>query len=31
MYEQEGPERASRGAIDPGLMQYVGEALARLD
>lgn len=30
MYQQEGPERASRGSIQPELMQYVGEALRRL-
>jgi DNA-binding transcriptional MerR regulator len=27
MYQQEGPERASQGQLDAGLMQYVGEAL----
>lgn len=30
MYEQEGPERASRGAVDPELMRYVGEAMRSL-
>jgi len=30
MFEEEGPERASRGAIDPELMSYVGEALRPL-
>jgi MerR family transcriptional regulator, thiopeptide resistance regulator len=28
MYDEEGPERASRGAIDAELMQYVGQAIA---
>ncbi len=27
MYQQEGPERASRGSLQPELMEYVGEAL----
>ena len=27
MFEEEGPERASRGAVDAELMQYVGEAI----
>jgi MerR family transcriptional regulator, thiopeptide resistance regulator len=27
MYQEEGPERASRGALDAELMQYVGEAI----
>jgi DNA-binding transcriptional MerR regulator len=27
MYREEGPSSASRGAVDPELMQYVGEAL----
>lgn len=27
MYETEGPERASRGALDPELMAFVGKAL----
>jgi len=27
MYETEGPDRASRGAVDPELMAYVGKAL----
>ncbi len=31
MFEEEGPERASRGAIDPELMRYVGEALRQLN
>ena len=31
MYEQEGPERASRGASDPELMQYVGRAMRLQD
>jgi DNA-binding transcriptional MerR regulator len=31
MYEEQGPETASRGMVDPELMQYLGEALARLD
>ena len=29
MFEEEGPERASRGAIDAELMQYVGQAIAQ--
>jgi len=29
MYDEEGPERASRGAIDAELMQYVGQAIAQ--
>jgi DNA-binding transcriptional MerR regulator len=28
MFDEEGPERASRGAIDAELMQYVGQAVA---
>jgi DNA-binding transcriptional MerR regulator len=28
MYDEEGPEKASRGAIDAELMQYVGQAIA---
>ena len=28
IYRQEGPEAASRGMVDPGLMRYVGQALA---
>jgi hypothetical protein len=31
MYEEQGPQTASRGMVDPELMQYVGQALARLD
>ena len=27
MFEEEGPERASRGALDAELMQYVGHAI----
>ncbi len=27
MYQEEGPERASRGAVDAELMQYVGDAI----
>jgi DNA-binding transcriptional MerR regulator len=27
MFEEEGPERASQGQVDSGLMQYVGEAV----
>jgi DNA-binding transcriptional MerR regulator len=27
MYEEEGPERASRGQVDADLMRYVGEAI----
>ena len=30
MYREEGPAAASRGMVDPDLMSYVGEALARL-
>ncbi|HYZ80662.1 MAG TPA: TipAS antibiotic-recognition domain-containing protein, partial [Solirubrobacteraceae bacterium] len=29
MYQEEGPEKASRGAIDAELMAYVGEAIAK--
>jgi DNA-binding transcriptional MerR regulator len=28
MYDEEGPEKASRGAVDPALMEYAGRALA---
>jgi DNA-binding transcriptional MerR regulator len=28
MFEEEGPEKASRGALDAELMQYVGQAIA---
>ncbi|MGZ4192879.1 MAG: MerR family transcriptional regulator [Solirubrobacteraceae bacterium] len=31
MYEEEGPQAASQGMVDPELMQYVGRALAQLD
>ncbi len=31
MYEQEGPERASRGSVDGETMDYVARALAALD
>lgn len=31
MYDQEGPEQASRGMVDPGLMEYLGRAQAALD
>jgi len=27
MFQEEGPERASQGQVDSGLMQYVGEAM----
>ena len=30
MYREEGPQAASRGMVDPELMQYVAEALAAL-
>jgi MerR family transcriptional regulator, thiopeptide resistance regulator len=30
MYAEQGPEMASRGMVDPELMEYVGRALARL-
>ena len=30
MYQEEGPETASRGMVDPELMRYVGQALAAL-
>jgi DNA-binding transcriptional MerR regulator len=30
MYEAEGPEKASRGAVSPELMAYAGEAVRRL-
>jgi len=30
MYREEGPRAASRGVVDPALMSYVGEALAKL-
>jgi DNA-binding transcriptional MerR regulator len=28
MYSEEGPEKASRGAVDPALMEYAGRAMA---
>jgi MerR family transcriptional regulator, thiopeptide resistance regulator len=28
MFQEEGPERASQGQIDAGLMEYVGRAVA---
>jgi phytoene/squalene synthetase len=28
MYDEEGPEKASRGAVDPALMEYAGRALS---
>jgi DNA-binding transcriptional MerR regulator len=31
MYLKEGPQAASRGMVDPELMRYMGDALARLD
>jgi DNA-binding transcriptional MerR regulator len=31
MYENEGPERASRGMVDADLMAYMGQAMASLD
>lgn len=31
MYEEQGPERASRGMVDPELMAYIGRAQAALD
>jgi DNA-binding transcriptional MerR regulator len=31
MYREQGPKAASRGSIDPELMEYVGRALAALD
>jgi MerR family transcriptional regulator, thiopeptide resistance regulator len=31
MYQEQGPQAASHGTVDAELMQYVGEALARLD
>jgi DNA-binding transcriptional MerR regulator len=31
MYEEHGTQAASHGMVDPELMRYVGEALARLD
>jgi DNA-binding transcriptional MerR regulator len=31
MYREQGPQTASRGAVDPELMAYVGQALAHLD
>jgi len=27
MFQEEGPERASQGQIDAGLMEYVGQAI----
>ncbi len=30
MYREQGAETASRGMVDPGLMEYVGRALAQL-
>lgn len=30
MYDQEGPEQASRGMVDPGLLEYLGRAQAAL-
>ena len=30
MYREEGVQTASRGMVDPGLMEYVGKALAQL-
>ena len=30
MYESEGPQKASRGAVSPELMAYAGEAVRRL-
>jgi DNA-binding transcriptional MerR regulator len=30
MYEEQGAQSASRGMVDPGLMEYVGKALAEL-
>jgi hypothetical protein len=27
MYEKEGPENASRGMVDPGLMDWIGQAM----
>jgi hypothetical protein len=30
MYQEEGARTASRGTVDPALMEYVGKALARL-
>ena len=31
MYEEQGPRTASRGTVDPALMEYVGKAMAQLD
>jgi hypothetical protein len=30
MYREQGVQTASRGMVDPELMEYVGQALARL-
>jgi hypothetical protein len=30
MYREQGPETASRGMVDPELMEYVGRALREL-
>jgi MerR family transcriptional regulator, thiopeptide resistance regulator len=30
MYREQGPKAASRGTVEPELMQYVGQALAAL-
>lgn len=31
MYSEEGPEEASRGAVDQTLSDYIGKAMANLD
>jgi hypothetical protein len=31
MYREQGAQTASRGMVDPELMQYVGQAMAQLD